>query len=93
MEKPNAQSDLSNQSWAKQFLASGSRLREATELYQSMGFEVRLEPATVEDFACSGCQPQQPAGTIEDWYLIYTRPRQSAEDACDEEEELWRKLW
>ncbi len=84
---------MESEKWTKQFLTSGLRLREATELYESMGFEVRLEPATVEDLACSGCQPQHPAGTIKDWYVIYTRPRHTAEDGCEQEEELWRKLW
>lgn len=58
-----------------------------------MGFEVRLEPATVEDLACSECNPGDSMATIEGWYVIYTRPRQTVEGACDQEDELWRKLW
>ncbi|MBI4488506.1 MAG: hypothetical protein HY694_05435 [Deltaproteobacteria bacterium] len=81
--------ELLDQGWTKRFLASGSRLQETAELYKSTGLEVHFEPARAEDLACSECQSQQPPSTIEGWYVIYTRPRQEAEDACAQEEELW----
>ena len=87
-EKPGGEDELLGQGWTKQFLASGSRLKEATELYQSMGLEVHLEPARAEDLACSECHPQQPSMTIEGWYVIYTRPK-GAGEGSKQDEELW----
>jgi len=88
-EKRGREDDLLGQGWSRQFLASGSRLEEATEFYQSMGLEVHLEPARAEDLACSECHPQQPSTTIEGWYVIYTRPKQGTVDADTQDEELW----
>ncbi|MBI2360779.1 MAG: hypothetical protein HYV04_18060 [Deltaproteobacteria bacterium] len=82
--------ELASEGWTKQFCASGSRLQETTQLYESMGLDVHLEPARAEDLACSGCQPQQPGATIEGWYLIYTRPRQGAGNAhAKQDDDLW----
>jgi hypothetical protein len=95
MEKPvlrqesNREGELLEQGWTKQFLASGVRLQEARESYVSVGFDVHLEPAETKDLACSGCQPPQPSATVEGWYVIYTRPRQTGERIPSEEDELW----
>ena len=83
-----AEGELLEQGWTRQFLASGTRLREATESYASLGFEVRLEPAQAKDLACSECQPPEPSATIEGWYVIYTRPRPKGE-SIHREDELW----
>ena len=81
--------ELLQQGWTKRFLASGSRLKEATELYESMGLEVHLELARAEDLACSECHPQQPSTTVEGWYVIYTRPGEGAGEGSKQDEELW----
>ena len=81
--------ELLKQGWIKQFLASGARLREATESYESLGFDVHLEPAQAKDLACSECQPPQPSATVEGWFVIYTRPRRDGKKSPSEEEELW----
>ncbi len=32
--------------WTRRFMAMGSRLNEAVELYRALGYDVRLEPPT-----------------------------------------------
>jgi hypothetical protein len=81
--------ELLKQGWTKQFLASGSRLQEASASYASLGFEVHLEPARATDLACSECLPPQPSATVEGWYVIYTRPKDSAEKERSETDDLW----
>jgi hypothetical protein len=90
---PRVEDPLSKGGWTKRFLASGPRIEEATELYESMGLDVHLEPATAEDLACSECRPQRPLATIEGWYVIYTRPSEEKSNVRARKEELWRKLW
>ena len=89
IEKPSREDELLKQGWTKRFSASGSRLQETTELYQSMGSEVHLEPARAEDFSCPECHPQQPPATIEGFFVVYTRPRRGAVDADTKDKDLW----
>lgn len=35
--------------WTKQFTTDEPRLSEAVELYKSLGYEVRLEPASFDE--------------------------------------------
>jgi len=77
------------QGWTKQFLASGSRLQEASASYAPIGLAVHLEPAQAKNLACSECQPPQPSATVEGWYVIYTRPKNDAEREPNEMDELW----
>jgi hypothetical protein len=88
-EEARGEEELLKQGWTKQFLASGSRLEEANASYASIGLEVHLEPAQAKDLACSECQPPQPSATVEGWYVIYTRPKDGAESAPNETDELW----
>ena len=88
-EEARGENELLKQGWTKQFLASGPRLKEASADYASIGLEVHLEPAQAKDLACSECQPPQPSTTVEGWYVIYTRPRPVAKDACRQDEDLW----
>ncbi len=89
IEKPRGEEALVKQGWTRQFLASGPRLREATELYESMGLEVHLEPARTADLACPECQPPQASATVEGWCVIYTRPGTGAGGGGAGNEELW----
>ncbi len=43
--------------WVKRFVATPNRAREAAEIYERLGHEVRLEPAAGEDLpdGCEGC--------------------------------------
>ncbi len=88
-DNARGEEELLKQGWTKQFLASGPRLQEACASYASIGLEVHLEPAQAKDLACSECQPPQPSATVEGWYVIYTRPKNAAESAPDEMDELW----
>lgn len=60
--------------WTKRFMARGARLDEWTTLYESLGFEVRVEaggPADRPDECRSGRELEGG----ERW-TIYTRPKQ-----------------
>ena len=48
---------LERKGWARQFVADEPRLSEAVELYQSLGYEVRLEEASFEEVnqMCKNC--------------------------------------
>jgi len=87
--KGSRESELLEQGWTKQFLASGTRLQEASDSYAAIGLQVHLEPAQAKDLACSECQPPQPSATVEGWYVIFTRPRQNGERIPSQEDELW----
>ncbi|RLF16015.1 MAG: hypothetical protein DRJ97_02200 [Thermoprotei archaeon] len=71
--RPSKDEELRRQGWTFRFTASGARLREMVEAYESMGFEVHLEPIKPEevDEACRACIQAEP----ETIYAVYTRPR------------------
>ena len=86
--------ELQKEGWTKQFFASGTRLREATELYESMELEVHLEPVRAEDLGCQACHLPKPCETVDVSYVIYTRPRENTEqkkspDKNRQKDELW----
>jgi len=81
--------ELLAQGWSRQFLASGSRLKDAMESYEAVGLEVHLELAQQADLACSECQRPQPSDTVEGWYVIYTRPRSKSKNASKKDDDLW----
>lgn len=92
--KSHREQGLLKEGWAKRFFASGSRLQETVELYESMGLEVHLEPVRAEDLGCSECHLPGSLETIENCYVIYTRPGENTEEKRSpntyrQEEELW----
>jgi len=77
-QKGSRQKELESQGWSRRFISEGPRLREAVETYESLGFEVHLEPVTagqLED-ECDLCF-QTEAKT---YYTIYTRPSKKERD-------------
>lgn len=58
--------------WTRRFVAAPPRLAEAVELYERLGYEVRVEPVPEEEWAreCAGCA-LAPAL----FRVIYTRRR------------------
>lgn len=62
--------ELKKQGWQKRFTASEPRVSEAVELYESMGFEVLVLPATPEDMNEAGCDACLDTLTVK---TIYTR--------------------
>lgn len=67
--------DLEGEGWVRQFTADEPRLSEAVELYQSLGFEVHLEPASPGELTeeCQVCS----AVDGERYKTIYTRPKRT----------------
>jgi hypothetical protein len=70
--------ELARQGWEKRFLADEPRLSEMKELYESIGFEVLLEPlppkeelAGCAESGCTACLDMDPAR----YRTIYTRVR------------------
>ncbi len=57
--------------WKRRFLADADRAREARELYESMGLEVRLETLVPEGLGpkCGDCS----AAVCAAYVLVYTR--------------------
>jgi len=56
--------------WERRFLAVGPRLEEARELYERLGFQVRLEPPTDADLReeCGDCHE-----ALQRYRVVYTR--------------------
>ncbi len=73
MIESSRQKELESEGWVRQFTADEPRLSEAVELYDSLGFEVHLEPVTPGESA-EGCQIcfEEDANRYK---TIYTRPR------------------
>jgi hypothetical protein len=70
--------DLERQGWTRQFTVEAWRVEEYVELYQSLGFETRVEPATPAELGeeCAECYLAQ----CENFRTIYTRPAQPGWD-------------
>lgn len=68
---------LKSEGWTYMFTASGNRLREMVEVYESLGFEVHLEPIKPEDVdeACRACLEAEARAIC----AIYTRAKEEAE--------------
>ncbi len=66
--------ELKKEGWERQFTYDEPRLSEAKELYESLGYEVRMEPATKEDIAgdCSVCLEED----MDRYKTLYTRKRE-----------------
>jgi hypothetical protein len=65
---------LLSEGWTRRVVAAPPRLAETTELYESLGFEVHLEPQSPEelDEECGGCQV-----ALELARVVYTRAARS----------------
>jgi hypothetical protein len=67
---------LLSEGWRRRFVAAPPRLAEITELYESLGSEVLLEPQPPEelDEECGACQV-----ALELTRLVYTRAARSGQ--------------
>jgi hypothetical protein len=63
--------ELIKDGWQKRNIADEPRLSEAVELYESLGFDVRLEPVDIESEDCTECMKTEP----DRYKVIYTRKR------------------
>ena len=67
-----AHAELVAAGWVRRFLVGPDREVEVTELYESLGHEVRLEKLRPETFAeeCGSCRE----AVCRSYLLLYTRP-------------------
>lgn len=72
--------ELAKEGWERQFIASEPRLSEMVELYKEIGYEVHLEPFSVEEAmqsavceegSCNACFSKDR----NKYRIIYTRRR------------------
>jgi len=64
--------ELEEEGWTRMFTATEPRLSEAVEIYETLGYEVRLEDIDMEDEEdCKECVE----GFEESIKVIYTRPK------------------
>jgi hypothetical protein len=71
---------LCAQGWTRRFVGAPPRLKEVVDLYQSLGYEVRLEvqePEELED-RCKSC-----ALVLQMFRIVYTRSPPAAPPAAD----------
>jgi hypothetical protein len=73
----NREEELKREGWVRQFTTDEPRLSEAVELYRSLGYEVRLEPAEFnrENELCKVCVQSD----CEKYKTIYIRRRKKGE--------------
>jgi hypothetical protein len=65
--------ELIAEGWVRRFMADPTRAKEAVELYQSMGFEVKVKELTPSDFGpkCTDCG----SNLCQSYVLVYTRKK------------------
>ncbi len=68
-----ADSELISEGWERRFIADARRAEEAMELYEQLGYEVRVEPAQGAELGddCDDCQLM----LLLQFKTIYTRKR------------------
>jgi hypothetical protein len=66
--------ELKKEGWERQFTYDEPRLSEAKELYESLGYEVLLEPATKEEISgdCTVCLEED----MDKYKTLYTRKKE-----------------
>ncbi|MDH5482258.1 MAG: hypothetical protein OEY22_05205 [Candidatus Bathyarchaeota archaeon] len=66
--------NLEKQGWKKRFAADEPDLREAVELYKSLGYEVKFEPVVFDEKSgeCKKCLLHQ---NFDRYKTIYIRPK------------------
>jgi len=72
-EKKRSRKELEKEGWVKQTTIGEPRLSEIVELYKSLGYEVRLEPAKLDelDEECKRCYE----GEIDEVKTVYIRKK------------------
>ena len=77
---------LEEEGWTRRFVACEPRLSEAVDLYQEMGYEVRLGPFSKEPEceSCSGIENETECsvcfeGYEEQYKTIFTRPKKTSQ--------------
>ena len=78
--------ELVGEDWERRFVATEPRLQEAVELYESIGFDVLLEPLpTEEELKGAGCEERGCAACFDvdrgRYKIIYTKAREKPKRA------------
>lgn len=71
LSRTRSEADLLRDGWTRRFVGGPPRLQEAVTLYQSLGYEVHLEPLTPEELE-DECRDCRLAVTL--FRVVYTRP-------------------
>ncbi len=73
MNRPERDAELARDGWERRFIGSPPSLRDAVELYESLGLEVLSDPVTEEELReeCAGC-----ALALTFFRVLYTRRSQ-----------------
>jgi hypothetical protein len=68
---PTRDERYAQEGWTKKFTCDADRVDEFVEMYESIGFEVRVEPVSPDDpdLTCQACF----VGNREEYKTIYTR--------------------
>jgi hypothetical protein len=67
---------LQTEGWTRRFTALGRRLNEAVELYNELGYEVRLEPVNLDEEKTAGAEGCKDCFVTMQARTIYTRPKE-----------------
>jgi hypothetical protein len=70
-----SEADLLREGWTRRFVAAPPRLGEALALYESLGFDVHVEPVEAGDLA-DECEECRLAAAL--FRVVYTRPKRGA---------------
>ena len=78
-KKKSMEELLRGEGWEMQFVVTEPRLSEAVELYESLGFDVKLEPVDPHgcDTDCRECFKDE--AHLEKYKTIYTRKKPETE--------------
>lgn len=68
-----------NEGWSEVGISGGSHLERMVEMYQELGFEVRLEQITLGDQECARCYEE----TGETPYRVYVRSKEDAGETAE----------
>lgn len=70
--RTKSEAELLAEGWTRRFVGGPPRLQEMVELYESLGYEVWLEPQELDEFRdeCEDCQL-----ALMLFRVVYTRPR------------------
>ncbi|NVM34476.1 MAG: hypothetical protein HWN81_02700 [Candidatus Lokiarchaeota archaeon] len=82
-EEKNLEISLRGKGWERGFTVEENRVAEYVELYESIGYDVRVEPATPdEQEECQKCFKAD----FDNLRTIYIKPTKNREDEMDFEE-------
>ena len=70
LTRTKSEEELLQEGWVRRFVAAPVRLKEAVALYESLGYEVHLEPLTPEELQAE-CEDCRLAVAL--FRVIYTR--------------------